>query len=125
MKKQKVLVIDNDPDTVEIISIVLQEEAHLDVVGLEDLPGVDHIEAISPNLIIVDELLNNTRGSIICTEIKQKRTIASIPVLLISALHNIEKIANGCNADGYIQKPFDIDYLTSLVKFALGKNRVS
>ena len=47
LKKQKVLVIDNDPDTVEIISVVLQEEIHLDVIGLENMPDISHLESIS------------------------------------------------------------------------------
>jgi DNA-binding response OmpR family regulator len=122
LKKQKVLVIDNDPDTVEIISVVLQEEIHLDVIGLENMPDISHLKSISPDLLILDELLNHTRGSEICTQVKANDSTAGIPVLLISALYNIEKIAADCNADGFIQKPFDIDDLATVVINTLGKN---
>jgi len=40
----------------------------------------------------------------------------NIPIVLISAVHNLEKIAEECNANAFIEKPFDIERLVTVVK---------
>jgi two-component system alkaline phosphatase synthesis response regulator PhoP len=55
-------------------------------------------------------------GSIICKFVKQNPATAHIRVILISAHNGLPEIARSCLADGYIEKPFDIDVLLKLIR---------
>lgn len=59
-------------------------------------------------LILLDEHLNWGWGSDLCRKLKSDEKTALIPIVLISAIRNIDEIAEQCGADAYIRKPFDI-----------------
>ena len=76
--------------------------------------GVPEIVAsYNPDLILLDILLSDRLGTEICKELKETY---SIPILLFSANTAKEKAYEECNADGFIEKPFDIKELVHTVK---------
>jgi response regulator RpfG family c-di-GMP phosphodiesterase len=58
---------------------------------------------LEPHLILLDELLPANPGHVRCASIKAQPVSQSIPVILISAVVNIEKVAADCKADNYIK----------------------
>ncbi|MES2457037.1 MAG: response regulator [Bacteroidota bacterium] len=116
----KILVVDDDVDIVEVIRIILEDEGY-EVSTLTS--GVDVLNVIStirPDLILLDVMLGGIDGRDICTQIKNHTVFHSIPVVMISASHNLQGLLKLPSApNDFIAKPFDIDNLIRIVKAQL------
>jgi CheY-like chemotaxis protein len=115
--QKKILVIDDDLDTVEVITLVLEE--YDDIISSVSSTILKEISSIMPDLILLDHWLNGTAGSELCEAVKGDHQTAHIPIILISAAMGIEAVALKYGADAYISKPFDIDYLCEVVASTL------
>ena len=105
--KKKILYAEDDGDMLEVVSEFMQFEDY--EVITDNGKSIDKkLQQYPIGLILLDENLNWGWGSDLCKLLKSNRKTADIPVVLISALSNIDKIAETCGADGYIRKPFDI-----------------
>ncbi|WP_207423048.1 response regulator [Desertivirga brevis] len=119
---KKVLVIDDDPSSLKLIKKLMENE------GFATFPfttwksdTISNIISISPDVIILDEYLVGVRGSDLCTILKSINELRTTPVILISGIQNLEKVAEGCKANGYVQKPLslgDIEGIVNLVSKA-------
>jgi DNA-binding response OmpR family regulator len=112
---KKVLVIENDADTLEMVGIILEDSVFEVVKSARRMP-VEEIAKINPDLIVLDHLLGDGYGDQLCKELKNNPLTHQIPVILFSASFNIEQIANASGADAFIEKPFDITYFDEKVK---------
>jgi DNA-binding response OmpR family regulator len=115
--KNKVLVLDDDQDILDIISYTLMEKG-FNIFTLID--GKDiflTIESFKPDLILMDVMLGNMDGRLICRDIKKKRETQALPVILISASHDLaESLRQDGAPNDFIAKPFDIYKLTEKVE---------
>jgi len=118
MLNKKVLFIDDDEAVLSIVSIVLEEEG-IEVITSTTSVILEEISRIKPNVILLDEWLGDKKGSEVCIEIKKIEAHANVPIVLISAVNNLAQIAQECAADAFIEKPFDIERLVSVVKSLL------
>jgi len=111
----KILVIEDNLDIKELLDYILDDDGH-EVIPSSDGTILASIDTIKPDLVLMDELLADTRGSLLCRKLKSDDATKQIPVILISAMPQIENIAAECGADAYIEKPFNIDTLIEVVK---------
>ena len=111
---KKVLVIENDLAILDIVGLILSE-SDFELVKFQDVIPIQEIIEINPNIIVIDYLLDGVLGTDYCLEIKSNPLTKHIPVVIFSAFNGIEQIANDSCADGYIAKPFDIEYLKSKI----------
>ncbi|MEO6851072.1 MAG: response regulator [Mucilaginibacter sp.] len=115
----KILVIEDNPDIKEILDYILQDEGH-EVISAFDGSVLTSVEQIKPDLILTDEILSGPRGSTLCRKLKSDDSTKTIPVVLISGINRLSTIAAECGADAYIEKPFNLDTLTEMIrKFAV------
>ncbi|HWK99431.1 MAG TPA: response regulator [Parapedobacter sp.] len=106
MKKQ-ILFVEDDSDVLEVVSEFMQfEDYHVITDNGKSLNKKLQQHAVG--LILLDENLTWGWGSDLCRKLKADNETASIPVVLISAINNIDQIAAQCGAETYIRKPFDI-----------------
>jgi DNA-binding response OmpR family regulator len=111
----KILLIEDNPDIKELLNYILKDEGHK-VISSSDATSLNSLDKIKPDLILMDEILSEQRGSIFCRRLKNNDATKHIPVVLISAMTNLKDLALECGADAYIEKPFDIDTLVRVVK---------
>jgi two-component system cell cycle response regulator DivK len=111
---KKVLIIEDDKDTLDAFHYIA-EDLKLNVVISPSILQVDDIQAISPDLILLDHWVGNKLGGDFCLEIKANPAIKHIPVILISAHSSVEQIAVKSCADSYLAKPFDLDELMNII----------
>jgi DNA-binding response OmpR family regulator len=115
-KAKKVLVVDDENDILDVIRIILEDEGY-DVTTLNN--GRNILEEISnntPDLILLDVMLCGMDGREICRDIKADPRFESIPIIMISASHNLHGfLGQKGYLDGFIAKPFDIDNLVEVV----------
>jgi len=115
-----VMVIEDDTDILEVMTYILQSAGY-DVVsaaGSELLTGVnDHY----PDLILLDNRLPEGLGIEICKRYKaiwKESGISACPVVIVSADHELGTRTADYDADGFLEKPFEIqNYLAMVKKF--------
>ena len=115
-KQQKhILVIDDDKGITDVIKIILEDKGFRVSVstGSEQIEKL--IDKSKPNLLLLDILMYGTSGPEIVKLLKNKTKTKNIPILMMSASENTKKIANSVGANGYLEKPFNIDYLVDLI----------
>ena len=114
---KRILIIDDDEDILEILNIVFQGEG-FEVIVSNTGETARHLDVIHPDLVLLDVRIAGyeKRGNEICAEIKKQHPFQTIPVILVSAESDIDRLASGCGANGYIKKPFDVEELSRTVK---------
>lgn len=114
---KRILVIDDDQDILSILDIIFVEEGY-ETILYQSGTTVEHVKILHPDLILLDVRITGfpKTGAQICAEIKNERELESIPVLLVSAEINVPELAESCGANGYVNKPFDIENLLAKVK---------
>ena len=112
---KKIIVIEDDNDILVLLQYILEDEGYQVLPLLQSEPLSTIVEH-QPSLILLDDRLPGEYGHILCSKIKADPKTTSIPVVLVSATRNLEKIALDCQADDYLPKPFDLKDLLKIVK---------
>jgi DNA-binding response OmpR family regulator len=115
---KKILIIDDDQDILDLIEYLLKENG-FDVVASLSAKVLDDVLEIKPDLILIDDWLEDTSGHELCLSLKNDPATKHIPVVIISATMNLEQLSKSCSADNYIEKPFDIDVLEAKISALL------
>ncbi len=111
---KKLLVIENDAGTLDIIGYIFEHSGFKVVESLKKI-SVTEIDQLSPNIVVIDYLLGDGFGSDLCLEIKSDPNTNHLPVILYSASSKIAQVAHDSHADAFIAKPFDLDYFVKMV----------
>ncbi|MBB6112578.1 response regulator [Mucilaginibacter lappiensis] len=116
---KKILVIEDDKDIRDTIVYVLEEEGY-EVIASDNARILKKVNDLEPDLILLDNWLtdwtSDLSGQQLSKALKNNPTTKHIPVILVSAINNLKEIAQAGEADGYIQKPFDLTELIEVVK---------
>jgi len=116
---KKLLIIEDDGDTLEMLGYAA-ESPNIEVVLKSQTPTIEEIQQLDPNLILVDHWLGDGYGGNLCRQIKSNPLTRRVPVVIMSAMTNVKKIASDSGADGSLSKPFDINEVTGIFKTYLG-----
>jgi two-component system phosphate regulon response regulator PhoB len=116
---KKVLIIEDDKDTLEVLGLIA-EKLNFEVVLFDEVVPILAIENINPDLIILDHWLGSKKGGDLCFQLKENPITADIPVILLSAMPDIGQIALDNKADGCLFKPFKIDEIEDVLIAYLG-----
>src|ERR1019366_5483948 len=113
--QQKILVVDDDESILEVIQIVLESEGY-QIQTCQNSQCFQHFTGNLPDLILLDILLSGEDGYEICKQLKHNQATAHIPIIMLSALSDVNELADVSGADDFIEKPFDIDVLIKTVE---------
>ena len=104
--KQKILIVDDDNNIAELISLYLTKECFDTKIVNDGEEALKAFEQYSPNLILLDLMLPGIDGYQVCREVRAK---ANVPIIMLSAKGEIFDKVLGLElgADDYIMKPFD------------------
>lgn len=109
---KKVLVVDDDADILTVVSYLLKRNGFEVLTHATGLHIPQIVELFKPNLVLLDIGLPGKEGTEVCKELKLTH---STPVLFFSAHADKRSCLTECGAQGFIQKPFDIDQLVSAI----------
>lgn len=122
-EKTRILVVDDDPDLVESVSMKLEAEGFDVDKAYDGVEAMDRIKAQRPALVILDVMMPRKDGYELCDEIKKSPEYKDISVLLLTAVADAVTSTNythqgGKNtlADDYVPKPIELDQLMELVR---------
>lgn len=118
VSKQKILIVDDDVNIAELISLYLTKECYDTRMVHDGEEALAVYEQYQPNLILLDLMLPGIDGYQVCREIRAK---SNLPIIMLSAKGEIFDKVLGLElgADDYIMKPFDSKELVARVKAVL------
>ena len=118
VNKQKILIVDDDENIAELISLYLTKECFDTMLVHDGEKALVAYDTYQPNLILLDLMLPGIDGYQVCREI---RTRSNVPIIMLSAKGEVFDKVLGLElgADDYIMKPFDAKELVARVKAGL------
>lgn len=121
--RHKVLVVDDDPEIVELMVDVFERDGRFEVrtAGSGYDAGV-MTQEFRPDLIILDYMLPDVNGNIVCKTIRQNPLFEHTKIIIVSGVVNQDEINEMLNlgANDFLKKPFSIDELVSRMATMLG-----
>ena len=116
--KQKILIVDDDNNIAELISLYLTKECFECMIVNDGEEALSVLGTFQPNLILLDLMLPGMDGYQVCREVRHK---SNTPIIMLSAKGEIFDKVLGLElgADDYIIKPFDPKELVARVKAVL------
>ena len=120
---KRILVVDDEPDILECLKIILEMENYEVIVSDngEFLEQLSHSEL--PHLIIVDVLLSGKEGRTLVKQLKSQKETRHIPIIMISAHPSAYEISRQAGADSFLAKPFNIDKLLATIALFLSEKK--
>ena len=122
VSKQKILIVDDDSNISNLISLYLEKECFETITVEDGESALEEFKKFSPDLILLDLMLPGIDGYEVCREIRKTSTT---PIIMLSAKGEIFDKVLGLElgADDYIIKPFDTKELIARVKAVLRRYR--
>ena len=116
--KQKILIVDDDENIANLISLYLTKECYETRIEHDGQSALDAFKEYAPNLILLDIMLPGLDGYEVCREIRRE---SKVPIIMLSAKTEVFDKVLGLElgADDYINKPFDSKELVARVKAVL------
>ena len=116
--KQKILIVDDDENIAELISLYLTKECFETKIVYDGESALLQLDTFRPNLILLDLMLPGIDGYQVCREIRKSN---NVPIIMLSAKgETFDKVLGlELGADDYIIKPFETKELVARVKAVL------
>ena len=122
MPEKYILVVDDDPDLVETVAIILESKGCEVGMAYDGIEAEESIKERRPDLIILDIMMPRKDGYVLCAELKASEDTRDIPVVLLTAVGEAVPSTRYSHADGmsteaddYIPKPVDTETIWKVV----------
>src|SRR4051812_43188474 len=112
--KRKIMIIDDDLELLSILHDVFKNEG-FEVIVYSDRNSIKGVIIGQPDVVLLDNKLPDGFGHELCSLMKENSMTKKVPVILTSGYHDLAELARQCGADAYLEKPFDLDVLITLV----------
>lgn len=114
---KKVLIVDDEPDILEIISYNLIKEGYEIATAKDGLEALEKIASFKPNLVILDIMMPKMDGVEVCKIVRSKPAFNDILIIFLTALSDESSQIKGLEtgADDYVNKPISPKVLVSRV----------
>ena len=122
-----VLVVDDFPDTLRMLTDALEEAGMTVLVALEGKQALAISAKITPDVILMDAVMPSIDGFEICRRLKRNKTLAHVPVIFMTGLSETQDIVKGLEAGGvdYVTKPIVPDELLARIRVHLANARLA
>ena len=127
MSKKYVLIVDDDPDLVETVCMMLEDKGYEVGKAYDGVEGEEAIKKRHPDLLVLDVMMPRKDGYQLCAELKADSATKDIPVILLTAVGEAVPTTSYTHAQGmsteaeeYIPKPVDSKTLVEAVESFFG-----
>jgi len=121
MPKEKILIVDDEKDIVELVRYNLEKEGYKIIPAYNGEEALELIKRQLPHLIILDLMLPGIDGLEVCRILKKDSRTSNIPIIMLTAKGEEADIVAGLElgADDYVTKPFSVRQLIARVRAVL------
>ena len=121
MLREKILIVDDDRDILDVLKITLETEGYEVVEAHDGCEALEIVKKITPDLLITDFKMPGMCGDELCSILKQDILVQHVPIIMLTGKGEIADKVHGINAgaDDYIVKPFEPQELVARVRMAL------
>ncbi len=122
MAKRKIIIVDDDRDTREMLTLAFELEGYEVSQAANGLRLISSLHVDKPDLIVLDVMMSWIDGFELCRSIKKNEEFKDIPVVFLSARKSAEDTRRGleAGADGYFAKPVQVEELLRKVRELVG-----
>jgi DNA-binding response OmpR family regulator len=108
MVQRKILVVDDEPDLVELVAFNLEAEGYQVITATNGMEALNRARAILPDLIVLDLMLPELDGLSVCEILHRLPSTAPIPIIILTAWKSeiTRVIGLEAGANEYVTKPF-------------------
>jgi two-component system alkaline phosphatase synthesis response regulator PhoP len=112
-----VLIIDDNPAIVEVLSLMLEDSGYT-IRTLQEGETLETLQKDLPGVLLLDIWMSGRDGRDICKHLKSQPATQHLPIILISAHKDIKHITKEVGADDYLAKPFSMkEVITKVEKY--------
>jgi two-component system phosphate regulon response regulator PhoB len=121
MARERILVVDDEPDILELVQYNLQKDNYDVVSVLSGEEALARVQTSPPDLVVLDLMLPGMDGLEVCKQLKQEPRTAAIPLIMLTARGEEADVVAGLElgADDYLTKPFSPRVLLARIKAVL------
>lgn len=123
MSAKYVLIVDDDPDLVETVSMILESKGYDVGKAYDGIEGEEAIKQRRPDVLVLDVMMPRKNGYQLCKELKANQATRGIPVVLLTAVGEAVPTTTYSHAEGmaveaedFIPKPVDAATLVEAVE---------
>ena len=112
-KKIRLLLVDDEPDLVQMVSVRLKAAGYEVSTAYDGQEALEKVRESQPDLMILDLMLPKLDGYKVCRLLNFDERTRAIPILIFTARAQVEDVtlATECGADAYLTKPFEAKML--------------
>lgn len=123
MYKLKVLIVDDNPDILDLLEATLQDEFEL-IKASSGSETFKKLKTTNPNLLVLDYVLPDLTGPDICKIIRKDPLFSNIPILMLTGKGEVEDKVDGleAGADDYMLKPFNPQELIARIRMLIRRS---
>jgi two-component system alkaline phosphatase synthesis response regulator PhoP len=121
--QKRILVVDDEPDFASIVQGNLEKEGFTVDVAYNGVEGLQKVQANPPDAIVLDVMMPEKDGYVVCQELKGDDKYCNIPIILLTAVASHVTSTRYTHADGmateaddYIAKPASAEEITKSIK---------
>jgi DNA-binding response OmpR family regulator len=123
MSAKYILIVDDDPDLVETVAMMLESKGFEVGKAYDGIEGEEAIKKRRPDVLILDVMMPRKNGYELCKELKSNKWTQEIPVILLTAVGEAVPTTSYSHAEGmaveaedFIPKPVDAATLVEAVQ---------
>ncbi len=118
---KKVLVVDDDENTVKFLSVALSENGYEPIGAFDGDEGLQRVEETNPDLILLDVMMPKRTGFVLFKQLRRNEKYKDIPVIMLTGVADVLEDDESQASDDTFERPYDS--LRESLKKAIKKMR--
>jgi CheY-like chemotaxis protein len=112
--KKKIFIADDDRTVLDVLKMILDKAGYKTETTLSGKTLLNNVPDDS-DLILLDVRMSGIDGLVICKHLKSMEATRNIPIIMVSAVPELETLAENAGADDFLEKPFNMSALLHIV----------
>ncbi len=126
MTKKRILIVDDDPDILDVLRLTLPQGEYEVVEAQDGREALDKVYERPPDLIILDYIIPKIDGRAVCQKLKKDVLLRHMPIIILTGKGDVKDKVKGLDAgaDDYVVKPFEPEELLARIRMILRRSQI-